>query len=74
MSQICYNNKKEMEYPKLIRHIRETLLLSQMELAAELGVSFATINRRENGHHRPTMKDRRLIRDYCLKNRIEIEP
>lgn len=59
-----------MNYPRLIKHIRETLLLSQTELAEKLGVSFATINRWENGRHKPIMKDRRKIRELCVKNKI----
>lgn len=59
-----------MDYPKLIKRIRETLLLSQVDLAKDMGVSFATINRWENGRHQPMMKDKRLIRDYCRKHGI----
>jgi len=62
--------KEIMNYPRLIKHIRETLLFSQTELAEELGVSFATINRWENGRHKPIMKDRRKIRELCVKNKI----
>jgi len=62
-----------MDHPKLIKHIRETLLLSQTELAETLGVSFATINRWENGHHMPIMRDRRKIRELCKKNGIKEE-
>jgi putative transcriptional regulator len=60
-----------MDYSKLIKRIRETLLLSQEELAGKLGVSFATINRWENGHNIPTMKARRKIRDFCGRHKIE---
>jgi putative transcriptional regulator len=62
-----------MNYPELIKHIRENLLLSQTELAVSLGVSFATINRWENGHHIPIMRDRRKIRELCIKNGIKEE-
>lgn len=53
-----------MDYSAKIKEIREVLLLSQEELARELGMSFATINRWENGHHEPTIKAKRAIRDY----------
>ena len=59
-----------MDYPKLIKHIREILLLSQTELAETLDVSFATVNRWENGHHLPIMRDRRKIRELCKKHGI----
>ncbi len=62
-----------MNYPAKIKEIREVLLLSQEELADELGVSFATVNRWENGHHEPTIKAKRAIRDYCRKKKIKWE-
>ncbi len=62
-----------MDYSKVVKHIREELLLTQVELAAELGVSFATVNRWEKGHHQPTIKQKRALRDYCKKKRIILE-
>lgn len=62
-----------MDYPALIKRIRETLLISQTELAQMLGVSFATVNRWENGHHEPTIKQKRVIRDFCKKKKIRWE-
>ena len=54
-----------------IKAIREQLLLTQIELAKDLGVSFATVNRWGNGHHIPTMRQKRAIRDYCKKKKIK---
>ena len=62
-----------MDYAALVKRIRETLLLTQVELAADLGVSFATVNRWEKGHHEPTMTQKRKIRDYCKKKKIPTE-
>jgi DNA-binding transcriptional regulator YiaG len=39
---------------QLIRELRQTLKLTQEKFAAQLGVSFPTINRWENGHARPS--------------------
>ena len=61
-----------MDYAKLIRTIRADLILTQAELADMLGVSFATVNRWENGHHEPTIKQRRALRDFCRKKRIQL--
>lgn len=61
-----------MDYSILVKRIREELLLTQTELAKILGVSFATVNRWENKHCVPTMKQKRAIRDLCKKNRINI--
>ena len=60
-----------MDYSILIKRIREEKLITQMELAEMLGVSFATVNRWEKGHHVPTIKQKRAIRDFCKKHKIE---
>ena len=39
---------------QLIREIRQTLKLTQERFAAQLGVTFPTINRWENGHATPS--------------------
>lgn len=61
------------DYPSLIKEIRERLLVSQSELAQMLGVSFATINRWENGRHEPTIKAKRKIRQLCKRLHIKEE-
>nr|WP_199290062.1 helix-turn-helix transcriptional regulator [Leptolyngbya sp. FACHB-60] len=38
----------------MIRELRQTLTLTQEKFAAQLGVSFPTINRWENGHVTPS--------------------
>lgn len=62
-----------MDYGKIIKHIRDTLLVTQVELAEMLGVSFATVNRWEKGHHEPTITQKRKIREFCRKHKIEWE-
>lgn len=59
-----------MDYSKEIRRIREKLLLTQSEFAERIGVSYATVNRWEKGHHIPTIKARRKIKELCLKEGI----
>lgn len=49
------------------------MFLSQQEMAKELGVSFATVNRWENGHHEPTFKKKRKLRDLCKKYHADFE-
>ena len=36
------------DYPSLVKEVRRQLALSQEDLARELGVSYATVNRWEN--------------------------
>lgn len=50
-----------MDWGRSVRELREKALITQTELAEMLGVSFATINRYENGHHEPTMKVKRQL-------------
>ena len=60
-----------MDWAKLLKDLRNQLLLSQVEMAGLLGVSFASINRWENGHHEPTIKVKRQIKELCKKNKID---
>jgi DNA-binding XRE family transcriptional regulator len=62
-----------MSYADTIKALREKLLLTQMELAAKLGVSYASVNRWENGKCEPTMKIKRKIRAMAQKTGIEGE-
>lgn len=40
-----------MNHSTLIKALRESMILSQEEFANYIGVSFATVNRWEKGHH-----------------------
>lgn len=62
-----------MNWSKIMKDLRNKLLLSQTEMASLLGISFASVNRYENGKHDPTIKVKRRIKDLCLENKIDIE-
>ena len=62
-----------MNYPKMLKKYREKVLLTQTELAEKLGVSFASVNRWENGHNETTIKVKRMIKELCDKNGITID-
>jgi len=62
-----------MNYKKLVKRIREKLIITQSELAMLLGVSFASINRWETGKHEPTIKIKRKIVELCKANNIDLE-
>ena len=62
-----------MDFPALIKGIRADLLITQTELADILGVSFATVNRWENGHHEPTIKQKRALKVLCQKKKIQLD-
>lgn len=62
-----------MNWADIIMRLRKKLLLTQSELAEMLKVSFAAVNRWENGHNEPTIKIKRVIKDLCNKNGINID-
>lgn len=56
-----------MDYSARIMALRKKLALSQEELAHELGVSFATVNRWEGGKSKPSKLAKKAIDLYCDK-------
>ena len=62
-----------MNWSKIIKDLRNKMLLSQTELANLLGVSFASINRWENGHNEPTINIKRKIKELCDREKIIID-
>lgn len=61
------------DYQKMIVSLRNKLILSQEDFAKLLGVSFASVNRWERGHHEPTIKVKRKIVELCKENNIELK-
>jgi DNA-binding XRE family transcriptional regulator len=59
-----------MEFRDKVIKIRELLFISQESLAKELEVSFATINRLENGHTKPSLITKARIDNLCKKKGI----
>lgn len=62
----------DYDYQKMIVSLRNKLILSQEEFAKLLGVSFASVNRWERGHHEPTIKVKRKIIEFCKKHKVEL--
>ena len=62
-----------MGFSEDIKRIRRKAFLSQEEFAKEVGVSFATVNRWETGKAKPTLKNMKLIDEYCKRNSIEFD-
>jgi len=54
-------------FPSFIKKLRKNLRLSQEGLAREVGVSFATVNRWENGLTRPSPLAIKQIEDILWK-------
>ena len=62
-----------MDYQRLVKELRNKLILSQQEFADLLDVSFSSINRWETGKHEPTTKIKRKIVELCKANNIDLE-
>ena len=60
-----------MKIAETIKEIRNRLNLSQKEMAAVLGVTFATVNRWENDRCEPTQIAIKGIKSLCEKNHID---
>lgn len=56
-----------MKFCNAIKEIRRKSLLSQIDFAKEIGVSFSTINRWENGKAVPKICKLKLIKEFCDK-------
>jgi putative transcriptional regulator len=53
------------DYPSLVKEVRRQLAISQEDLARELGVSYATVNRWENGQAKPSKLARAQLDGFC---------
>ena len=55
------------DYPSLVKEVRRQLSISQEDLARELGVSFATVNRWENRQAKTSKLSRAQLSAFCEK-------
>lgn len=62
-----------MEFKDKVKFVRQKLLLSQTDLAKEIGVAFTTINRWENGLRTPTFVLQRKFSAFCESKNIKFE-
>ena len=54
-----------MTYSEKVRSAREDLLMTQEEIAAELGVTPITVCRWETGKSEPSIKAKKAFRNLC---------
>lgn len=57
--------EKKTDHRELVKEVRRQLGISQEDLARELGLSFATINRWENGQVQPSRLARNHFQAFC---------
>lgn len=62
-----------MPFSEKVKYVRKKLYLSQVALAKELGVSFATVNRWENGKTVPNLMLEGKFNDFCRSKGIEFK-
>ena len=60
-------------FSEQVKAVRTALNLSQEELAHALGVSFATVNRWENGKTKPSKLAQRQFEQFCEDKRKQGE-
>ena len=60
-----------MTFSEKVRELRGQLKLTQVQLAAELGVSFTTVNRWEKGHNEPQFLERRKFDEFCIERGVK---
>lgn len=58
-------NRHALNFTHLLSDIRGQLTMSQEDLARQLGVSYATVNRWENGHSRPSKLAVAQLNAFC---------
>lgn len=59
-----------MEFSTVVKYVREKAGMSQEEMAHALQISFATINRWENGKTHPNKMACSVFFDFCEKKGI----
>lgn len=62
-----------MDIGSKLKEIRKKGLMSQMDFAQELGVSFSTVNRWENNKAVPNYQARKKIKDFCDEKGIPFD-
>jgi Predicted transcription factor, homolog of eukaryotic MBF1 len=62
-----------MDFAEVVKTVRKDLSMSQEELAHAINVSFATINRWENGKTHPNNLTKTVFLDFCSKNGLDID-
>jgi len=59
-----------MTIDEILKKLREELDITQEQLARDLNVSFATLNRWENSHTKPSRLAKMRIIDYCKQTSV----
>lgn len=63
----------QVDIGKKLKEIRKRSILSQVDFAQELGVSFSTVNRWENNKAIPNYQTRKKLKEFCDAKGIPFE-
>ncbi|MHB1241200.1 MAG: helix-turn-helix domain-containing protein [Gammaproteobacteria bacterium] len=64
-------SRQPENFPETVKEVRRQLTLSQEKLAHAPGVSFATVNRWENGKTVPSKLAQRQFERFCTQKKID---
>ncbi len=59
-----------MTFSDKVKHVRATLMITQMELAERLGVAYQTVNRWESKGMEPKFLQMQKFESFCKENKI----
>ena len=59
-----------MSFSDKVKEVRKQLGLSQEDLARELKISYATVNRWENGVNKPSKMAKRVFDEFCVAHNL----
>lgn len=62
---------RNLSFSDQVKHVRMVLQLSQTELAAQMGVSYATVSRWERENRKPQLAMLGKFYSFCLRNGID---
>ena len=62
-----------MEFSEKVKDTRKKVNFSQEDMAHQLGVSFATVNRWESGKTKPSKLALKAFEDFCKEQSIVFE-
>ena len=62
-----------MEFSEKVKDTRKKVNFSQEDMAHQLGVSFATVNRWESGKTKPSKLALKAFEDFCKEKSIVFE-
>ena len=74
MAQFAISSRRADDYPEQIKKLRSHLGLTQQALSEKLGVSFATVNRWENGQTKPSQLSWTQLRQLLISLEEETSP